>query len=102
MLTNVATGTRYMLVDDIGSNENVEGAIAWRGQDGSDLIAHSGDIVEYNGTKWEVVFDSRVASSTEYLTNIKSNTQYKWDSDANTWVKSIEGIYRGGQWGINL
>lgn len=102
ILTNVAAGTRYMLVDDIGSNENVEGAIAWRGQDGSDLIAHSGDIVEYNGTKWEVVFDSRVASSTEYLTNIKSNTQYKWDSDANTWVKSIEGIYRGGQWGINL
>ena len=97
-----ASGTRYLILNDIGSWDTPRGngPIAWRGTDGQDLVAHTNDIIEYNGTHWSVVFDSQQASSVQYCSNLNTGTQYKWD--LNQWVKSWEGEYKNGQWTLIL
>jgi hypothetical protein len=87
------TGTRYLLTDDIGDFGNVETSIVW-----GDVVAKANDIIEYNGTRWIRVFDSNNHTDVEYVTNTNTNTQYRWTG--NEWIKSIEGLYRGGEWSI--
>lgn len=101
-LLTPATGTRYLTLRDIGSFENPigDGAIAWRGADGSELVANSNDIIEYNGTHWIVSFDSSQSENVEYVSNLTTGTQYKWDF--NQWVRSYEGEYKGGLWTLVL
>lgn len=86
-------GTRYLLTDNIGSTDNVEGSEVWQ-----DLVANESDIIEYNGVNWEVVFDAAVVSTTEYIVNALTGVQYRWAG--SEWVKSVEGVYRGGEWSI--
>jgi hypothetical protein len=101
-ITNPATGTRYLLLDDIGSfdTRSGEGPSAWRGRDGQDLVAHANDIIEYNGTHWSVVLDSPNQPNIEYVSNLTTGTQYKWTG--TQWVKSWEGEYKGGLWTLVL
>jgi len=97
-ITNPATNTRYLLLDDIGSfsTPRGDGPSAWRGSDGQDLVANANDIVQFDGTHWTVVFDSRAESSVQYVSNLTTGTQYKWSG--TQWVKSWEGEYKGGLW----
>lgn len=92
-LTNPSNGTRYLLTDDIGSAINLSGSVIW-----GSLIAKANDIIEYNGTTWNVVFDSATIKTTEYITNLNTNVQYRWTGEE--WVKSVEGVYRGGDWSL--
>jgi hypothetical protein len=99
-LANPNPGTRYLLTQDIGNWDNYEGAIAWRGSDGRDLVAQSWDIVEYNGVFWEVVFDNLNNTEIEYVTNLTTGVQYRWENQS--WIKSFDGVYPGGTWGLAL
>ena len=65
---------------------------------GVDLIAGANDIIEYDGTKWEVKFDSSNESGVQYITNTNTGIQYKWTG--SSWVKSYEGEYRAGDWSL--
>lgn len=90
---------RYLILNDIGSYQNTSGADAWGGADGAGFVAYANDIIEWNGTQWNVIFDSeQEKSNTHYVTNLNTNTQYKWSD--GVWAKSVEGIYREGQWSI--
>lgn len=95
VLTTPTQGTRYLLTDNIGSTENVSGLSAW-----GNLIANANDIIEYNAflASWSVVWDSESQTNLEYVTNNNTNIQYRWTGSA--WVKSVEGVYRGGEWSI--
>jgi hypothetical protein len=97
-ITAPSTGTRYLILNDVGSFDNVSGggASAWRGSNGQDLVAHANDIIQFNGTNWSVVFDSRTESNVQYVSNLTTGTQYKWSG--TQWVKSWEGEYKGGLW----
>jgi len=97
-LLHPANGTRYLLTEEIGQANNLYGAVAWRGADNQDLIANDGDIVEFNGTHWSVVFDSRNSNTLHYLTNLSTGIQYKRENDQ--WIKSYDGIYPAGLWGL--
>jgi hypothetical protein len=88
-----AAGTRYLLTDDIGSDGNLEGSIVW-----NNVVAYANDIIEYNGTAWQVVFDSATQADLEYVTNTNTGVQYRWTG--TDWVKSVEGVYRGGAWSL--
>ena len=101
-VANPTTGTRYLLLHDIGSYTNApgDGAIAWRGADGVDLVAHANDIVQYNGSRWVVSFDSRSDTSLQYVSNLTTGIQYKWNGDQ--WLKSFEGEYKEGLWTLVL
>ena len=98
-LLSPATNTRYLILNPIGNADNETGA-AWAGISGTNLIANANDIIQYNGEYWTVVFDSQSSSAVEYVTNMNTNVQYRWDG--KTWIKAIDGIYRGGSWSLIL
>jgi hypothetical protein len=80
---------------------NEDGPDAWKNTDGSDFIANTNDIIEWDGTKWQVIFDANATTDTiVYLTNIYTNVQYKWDGVS--WRKSFEGEYPRGTWRLEL
>jgi hypothetical protein len=101
-ITTPAAGTRYLILHDIGSFDNAPGTgpTAWQGSGGIDLVAHANDIIQYDGTRWSVVFDSQGATSVQYVSNLNTGTQYKWNLDQ--WVKSWEGEYKNGLWSLVL
>lgn len=92
-LLNPTTNTRYLLTDDIGSTDNAEGSTVW-----SILVAKANDIIEFNGSEWIVSFDSQHQHNIEYVINNNTGVQYSW-SDGQ-WTKSVEGVYRGGEWSL--
>ena len=93
VLSSPANGTRYLLTDSIGSYLNVAEYSAW-----GSLVANQNDIIEYNSGSWSVVWDSQTHTNFEYVTNLNTNIQYRWTGEE--WVKSVEGVYRGGNWSI--
>ena len=92
-LATAAQGQRYLILNAIGDASNTDGPDAW-----GDLVAGANDIVEYNGTNWQVAFDSSSDSGVHYMTNTNTGLQYKWTG--TEWVKSYEGEYQAGDWSI--
>jgi hypothetical protein len=102
-LAAAAIGQRYLFTQGTGSynNPGLTNPDAWEGTDGQPLVAHANDIVEYNGERWEIVFDSTSSpENMQYVTNITTELQYRWTGSA--WVKSYQGLYPGGQWTLVL
>lgn len=91
-LLTPAAGTRYLLTDNIGNDGN-QYYSAW-----GTVVAYENDIIEYTGSEWTKVFDSANGNEVEYITNINTNVQYRWTG--SEWVKSVEGVYRGGEWSL--
>lgn len=91
-------GTRYLTLYPIG-DAGTESTEAWAGAPGTNLIARANDIVEWTGSYWTVVFDSR-ETAVRYITNATTTVQYRWAGDA--WVKSHEGLYESGDWSLVL
>ena len=100
--TSPTSGTRYLILQDIGSFNNAPGndAVAWRGTDGVALVAHANDIIQYNGSHWTVSFDSRTDQTLQYVSNLTTGVQYKWNG--TQWLKSYEGEYKEGLWTLVL
>lgn len=95
---SATNGVRYLILNNIGnwSNGSNNGPSAWRGTDGQNLVANANDIIEFDGTHWNVVFDSQSHNTIEYVSNLNTGTQYKWNG--NQWLKSWEGEYKNGLW----
>jgi hypothetical protein len=98
---SVSVGTRFLLVEDIGDVNNVDGADAWKSDTGADLVAMANDIVEWTGSAWHVIFNSSQETETMvWQTNIYTGVQYLWNGIS--WVKSFEGEYTSDKWKIVL
>ena len=95
-----AVGQRYLLTESTGDAANAFNPLAWQGTTGQPLIANVNDIIEYNGLRWVVVFNSRDTQDAQYVFNINTGLQYYWNGDK--WVKSIDGLYTGGTWNLVL
>lgn len=98
---SIPTGTRFLILEDVGSAMNTDGPDAWKGLANEDLIASANDIIEWNGSKWIVVFNT--SSNTQapvYTQNLRTGIQYRWDGIQ--WLKSFEGEYTSGYWGFEL
>jgi hypothetical protein len=66
-----------------------------------ELNASANDIIEWNGSEWNVVFDStQITDRIVYQTNIYTGTQYVWNGVH--WAKSYEGEYKVGEWQLEL
>ena len=98
--TNIAPGIRYLLLESIGSTINSDGADAWKNRDNSDFISDANNIIEWDGSKWNIVFNAASTTDITYITNLRTSIQYKWDGEA--WTKSFEGEYRNGLWRLML
>jgi hypothetical protein len=79
---------RYLILEDIRP-----GTEAW-----GNLTANSNDIIQYDGTQWVVDFASREISSTQYVENLTTRIQYRYNDKA--WMKSVDGFYQSGEWSI--
>jgi hypothetical protein len=101
-ITSPAVGTRYLILKAIGSEDNTSAndAVAWQGTANQPLVANANDIIEWDGTSWSVSFDSLTVETVQYVSNLNTGTQYKWN--LNQWVKSWEGEYKNGTWSLVL
>jgi len=97
-LPAAAAGQRYLILKNIGSTENTDGPDAWKSSTGADFIAGTNDIIEYDGVRWKVSFDSSADQGLHYVVNTTTGIQYKWTG--STWVKSYEGEYKAGDWAL--
>ena len=75
---------------------DIDGPSAWKNADGSDFSASANDIVEYDGSQWNVIFNSHKVTDTTFVTNLNTRKQYKWTG--SEWVLSFEGEYPDGTW----
>jgi hypothetical protein len=93
-------GQRYLFTEATGSYSG-EFPTGWQSITSQPLVASANDIVEFDGTRWVVVFDSTNSpDNVQYVTNLTTGIQYKWVD--NMWVKSYEGLYPGGTWSLVL
>ena len=93
-LPAAVTGQRYLILNDIGNEGNQYPAESW-----GSIIAKANDIIQYDGTMWEVIFGSTTnTTNLQYVTNITTDLQYLWTGQ--DWVKSYEGLYPAGEWSI--
>jgi hypothetical protein len=88
-------GRRYLIVENIGSENNT--TEAW-----GDLIAGANDIIEYDSgtSSWFVSFDAATSTTVEYVTNLTTNLQYRYVPNEGAWMKSWEGWYGQGDYSI--
>jgi len=98
-LDSSLTGQRYLLNEGTGSADNSSNPIAWQGTGGQPLIANANDIIEYNGTRWVIAFNS-ASTDPQYVVNLTTGIQYFWNG--TKWVKSIDGGDTGGTWNLVL
>jgi hypothetical protein len=106
-----------MILGDLNPSENVgqtvgetpytfayDGPDAWKHSilvNGSyDFVAGYGDIVEWDGSRWHIVFDATDADDITYISNLTTGTQYKWTG--TEWIQSYEGEYSHGTWMLYL
>jgi hypothetical protein len=92
-------GQRYLLTEATGSWDG--NADAWQGINNEPLVAQANDIIEFDGTRWQISFDSTSSpDNIQYVTNITTSIQYEWTGSA--WIKSYQGLYPGGTWSLVL
>jgi len=91
---------RYLILEDIIINQQaIDGPDAWKGRTG-ETMAHANDIIQWDGVRWWVIFDSANVTETTYITNAYTGIQYKWDGEQ--WSKSFEGVYTNEKWRLML
>ena len=88
-LTAAATGDRYLLTKDVAFG------IGWNGSAGKE-----NDIIQYNGSSWDIVFDASSITTIQYITNTTTQDSLKWTG--SKWVNTFEGTYNPGFWRIYL
>jgi hypothetical protein len=104
-LTWPATDYRLLILEDINigaytNNVDYDGPDAWKNQDDTDFSAYANDIIQWDGTKWNVILDAKQNQGPTYITNTRTGVQYIWDGFA--WMKSFEGVYTAGKWRLVL
>lgn len=97
-LPNAQIGQRYLIVNDIPEQVPYTGGPLIPEWTGLTSGAQANDIIEYNGTNWQIVFNSSTATDVEFLINLTTGVQYRF-YDGN-WVKSYDGFYGAGEWRI--
>lgn len=84
-------GQRYLLV-----NKPSEQSMSW-----GSLEAEENDIIEFNGSEWQVVFSAAANSDTvQTITNQYAGRVYRWDGES--WNLFIGRSYEPGYWRLAL
>ena len=90
-LPAVTNGQRYLIINPI---------LAGNKTFGTTFSASANDIIQYVGGAWTVSFDASANSSTHYVTNTNTGTQYRWTG--SEWIDSHRGQYKNGFWKLEL
>jgi uncharacterized protein (DUF736 family) len=112
---NMDTGNYYITLDSAAPEGSVisyqvlvneDGPDAWKNsvpdsKGNYDFTAEENDVIEWDGAKWSVVFSADTnKDQLVYLTNIFTGTQFTWSGTG--WSKTFEGVYRKGDWWLEL
>jgi hypothetical protein len=89
-LAAASVDQRYLITEDISAT----GYPNWN------VDASANDIIQYNGSKWIVVFDSSANTTEQQIINTFTTSQYKWAD--GIWISSYEGEYNPGFWRLTL
>lgn len=92
-LPAVENGQRYIISD----NEIRPDAM---GTVWNNISASVGDIIEFNGASWGVVFDASTETGVEYTTNSYSGKKLKFEN--GEWTILPDGIWDAGFWRLVL
>jgi len=87
------TGIRLLLLNALPEGSN------WQNDDESIVDAGINDIIEWDGSSWNVIFESESAE-TAFVTNLNTGVQYKWTGEE--WHLSYYGEFPQGTWRIVL
>jgi hypothetical protein len=79
---------------------NEDGAAAWKNADNTDFTADANDICEWDGTKWNIIWDASANNTTTYITNVTTGQQFYWNN--YYWQSAVDGLYPRGTWTIVL
>ena len=95
-----APGQRYLLTsaDSAGEEPAIPPGVVgspW----GVTIVAYPNDIIEFNGSTWVVIFDSRTATGLNYVVNNSNSSQYTFDG--TNWSYTYYGVYSPGYWRID-
>jgi hypothetical protein len=113
----IPLGIRFLMLDDVNTSLNrggfnrlldgsdsakdpYDGPDAWKNLNSSDPIIEANSIIEWNGSSWVKVWDPATGDNPTYFQNLKTGIQYRWDGEQ--WLKSFEGEYAPGYWGLVL
>jgi hypothetical protein len=96
---------RYLILEDININPEFDepgydGPDAWKNINLTDFQAHANDIIQWDGQRWWILFDSTTVTDVTYITNAYTGIQYKWED--GQWMKSFEGVYTTDKWRLIL
>jgi hypothetical protein len=89
-LPSPASGQRYLIIGPISDQ-----SVPW-----GTVIANENDIIEFNGTQWEVSFNSLVSGSTQTVTSQFNGKIYEFTDDY--WAEIMQPYYAPGLWTINI
>jgi hypothetical protein len=106
-LPSAINGVRYLIVEGVGATGS--SSVSW-----GTVAAKANDIIQYNSTtgQWFVAFDALASTTTQYVTNLTTNIQYRYSNDISqipntetpcdgpSWMKSVEGWYDQGDYSI--
>jgi hypothetical protein len=92
-------GDRYMLLTDFTTNNT-----GWGGSPNpaTYITAGVGDVIEYGQGGWFVSFDASATNTVQFVLNLRSYKQMKFDPDHHQWVMAIDGHYNPGYWRLKL
>jgi hypothetical protein len=96
---NIPVGIRYLILEDLGSEINDDGADGWKDVNGEDNIFVANSIIEWDGSSWSATFEPDT-DDVRYVSNLTTGIQYKWENGG--WLKSFEGEYAAGYWRFDL
>lgn len=80
-LPNAAAGQRYLVLEDIPLNT---GTNPW-----GSVNASEGDIIQYDGANWNIVFSAASANNAVYVRALNNNELYKYDPVRLEWVNAL-------------
>lgn len=87
-----SAGQRYLLLEKPAAN-----SAGW----GNMIDATVNDVVQFNGTDWEVSFSSeRYQFTVQYLVNLYNGKLLEWQNGA--WAEYIQQAYAPGEWRLAM
>ena len=98
-LPTAVSGQRYLLTSrDSAGEEPAAPFNVTTSPWGFNFVAYPNDIIEYNGTQWVVIFDSRNIVSNSFVVNNSNSSQYTFDIITRQWAYTYYGQYAPGYW----
>lgn len=94
-ITSPLAGDRYIITEAIG--HAADSTVAW-----GSLIAGAGDIIEYDGSSWNDVFDASSSITLQFVNVSESNLLLRLEVGQTNWTDFVNTIFTNGYWNFML